>query len=517
MISMMKRWTLVAAGLLLGLHSNSLAQSTQPPLYSACYVPGSGIVYRIKYPGGKDSCSSPQHLEFSWNAQGPEGMIGPAGPIGPMGPMGPMGPVGAVGPVGPQGALGAAGPAGPMGPPGPAGAQGSTGAQGATGAPGSLGPPGPAGAQGPPGPPGPEGAAGAAGSAGVAGPPGPAGAAGPPGPAGAQGPAGAAGADGAAGPPGPQGLQGPPGPMPAPPVNFSLGTGQDLMTLNNTAGGGRNLVLQRAGGTGTLMDVLVNGASVASIDGLGRGTFNGGLSMSNGATLPVFLDLNHTNAATTQPSVRVQSSGLGATMLVSSNASANTQPTASLVTFGSGSSLQVDHFGASGNLAVFKNAGTNRARIDKNGVGYFNGGTQSSGADVAEAFEVVGSRKVYEPGDVLVISDELDRRVEKTSEAYSTRVIGVFATKPGVLLTDRDIDAKLDDTVPLGVIGVIPTKVSAENGSIQRGDLLVTSTRAGYAMKGTDASRMLGAVIGKALQPFDGQGTGVILVLVNVR
>ena len=109
------------------------------------------------------------------------------------------------------------------------------------------------------------------------------------------------------------------------------------------------------------------------------------------------------------------------------------------------------------------------------------------------------------------------RRVGKSSEPYSARVVGVYATKPGVLLTDRHIDAKLDDTVPLGVIGVIPTKVSGENGPIRRGDLLVTSSRAGYAMKGTDRSRMMGAVIGKALQPFDGTGTGIILVLVNVQ
>jgi hypothetical protein len=239
--------------------------------------------------------------------------------------------------------------------------------------------------------------------------------------------------------------------------------------------------------------------------------------MQNGVSVPILIDANHTNTATTQPSVRFQSSGLGPTLMVASNANSNTGPTASVVTLGNGSSLQVNHLGSTGNLAVFQNASVNKARIDKNGVGYFNGGTQNSGADVAEAFEVEGNRAQYTPGDVLVISDELNRRVERTNEPYSTRVIGVYATRPGLLLTDRGIDAKLDDTVPLGVIGVIPTKVSTENGPIRRGDLLVTSSIAGYAMKGTDPSRMLGAVIGKALQPFDGGETGVILVLVNVR
>ena len=37
------------------------------------------------------------------------------------------------------------------------------------------------------------------------------------------------------------------------------------------------------------------------------------------------------------------------------------------------------------------------------------------------------------------------------------------------------------------------------------------------AMRGTDRGRMLGAVVGKALQDFTGPGTGVIKVLVNVR
>jgi hypothetical protein len=305
--------------------------------------------------------------------------------------------------------------------------------------------------------------------------------------------------------------------MPAPPVTLTLGTGQDLMTLNNTFGGGRNLVVQRAGGTGSLADFVVNGSTVTSIDGTGRGVFNGGLSLPSGATQPMMIDVNHTNVATTQPSVRFQSSGQGTTLQVVSNSNSNPQPTASLFTFGNGNTLQINHLGASGNLAVFQNGSTNVARIDKNGVGYFNGGTQNSGADVAEAFEVEGNRAQYTPGDVLVISDQLNRRVEKTNEPYSTRVIGVYATRPGLLLTDRGIDAKLDDTLPLGVIGVIPTKVSTENGSIQRGDLLVTSSIPGYAMKGTDKSRMLGAVIGKALQPFDGGETGVILVLVNVR
>jgi len=69
----------------------------------------------------------------------------------------------------------------------------------------------------------------------------------------------------------------------------------------------------------------------------------------------------------------------------------------------------------------------------------------------------------------------------------------------------------------MGVVGVIPTKVSGENGAIRRGDLLVTASTPGHAMRGTDRDRMLGAVLGKALENFGEPGTGVIRVLVNVQ
>jgi hypothetical protein len=48
------------------------------------------------------------------------------------------------------------------------------------------------------------------------------------------------------------------------------------------------------------------------------------------------------------------------------------------------------------------------------------------------------------------------------------------------------------------------------------GDLLVSSSTPGYAMRGTDRSRMLGAVVGKALGSLD-HGTGVIDVLVTLQ
>ncbi len=166
---------------------------------------------------------------------------------------------------------------------------------------------------------------------------------------------------------------------------------------------------------------------------------------------------------------------------------------------------------------VMRSSAGNQARIDRNGRGYFNGGTQSGGADVAEWFAVEGDRASYEPGDLLVISTDSDRTVTRSTDAYCTLVAGVYTTRPGVLLTERHVDADHSDMVPMGVIGVVPTKVSSENGPIRRGDLLVSSTIPGHAMRGTDRSRMLGAIIGKALESFDREGTGVIRVMVTPR
>jgi hypothetical protein len=225
-----------------------------------------------------------------------------------------------------------------------------------------------------------------------------------------------------------------------------------------------------------------------------------------------------TNISNTSPATWGVHLGGGAGVVGEVRNTSSNYPGVWAIQYGTGSALLVDHQHPSiGNIFTGRSGGVNQVRIDKTGKGFFNGGTQTGGADVAEAFEVEGLVEEYEPGDVLVISIQSDRTITKSSVPYSTLVAGVYATKPGVLLTERNIDDQLEDTVPLGVMGVIPTKVSNENGPIYRGDLLVTSSLPGYAMKGTDQNKLIGSVLGKALENFDGNGTGVIKVLVNSK
>jgi hypothetical protein len=153
--------------------------------------------------------------------------------------------------------------------------------------------------------------------------------------------------------------------------------------------------------------------------------------------------------------------------------------------------------------------GTELCNIDSSG-------TFHSGSDFAESLPARGARKLYEPGDVLVMTNS-GAGVEKTSARYSRRVIGIFSTRPGFVGAEKNGETRVDkNDVPVAITGIVPAKVSAENGPVRVGDLLVTASTPGYAMKATDPRRMVGAIVGKALEPLL-QGSGVIRVLVTTQ
>ena len=174
---------------------------------------------------------------------------------------------------------------------------------------------------------------------------------------------------------------------------------------------------------------------------------------------------------------------------------------------------------ASGNILVGA-VGQNDVpvfRVDGQGRVHANGGFRPFGADFAESMPVKGDRNRYEPGDLLAIDRTGNRRLGLANSAYSTLVAGIYSTNPGVLASPYKMDdPNLAKEVPMAVVGIVPCKVSAENGPIEVGDLLVTSSTPGHAMKGTDRSKMMGAVVGKALEPLR-QGKGMVQVLVTLQ
>jgi hypothetical protein len=155
-------------------------------------------------------------------------------------------------------------------------------------------------------------------------------------------------------------------------------------------------------------------------------------------------------------------------------------------------------------------------RVSNNGGVYADLGYYTPAADFAELLPAVTG---LEPGDVLVIGP--NGQLARSTEACQPTVAGVYSTNPGFVGGSEDdkvlseMDLAKAQKVPLAVVGVVPVKSSAENGSINPGDLLVASSRPGHAMK-AGSGPAIGTVIGKALEGLD-EGTGIIKMLVMLH
>jgi hypothetical protein len=140
---------------------------------------------------------------------------------------------------------------------------------------------------------------------------------------------------------------------------------------------------------------------------------------------------------------------------------------------------------------------------------YAKGSFYPNGADFAE---MLPAQSGVEPGDVLVIG--LDGKLARSSRPYQESVAGVHATQPGMVGGAND-GADLKGKIPLAVVGVVPVKVTSENGPITPGDKLTASSTPGHAMKAGRHAE-IGTVIGKALKPLEGD-QGVIEMLVILQ
>jgi hypothetical protein len=153
-----------------------------------------------------------------------------------------------------------------------------------------------------------------------------------------------------------------------------------------------------------------------------------------------------------------------------------------------------------------------RFEVTNAGEVYAHGAFHASGIDVAEVIPASG---ILQPGDVVEIDPNTSGQFRLAATPNSTLVAGVISTQPGMLLGAGDPDEDGNTGPQLALAGRVPVKVSAENGAIHPGDLLVASSTPGYAMR-APANPAPGTVIGKALGKLD-SGTGLIDMLVMLR
>ena len=144
------------------------------------------------------------------------------------------------------------------------------------------------------------------------------------------------------------------------------------------------------------------------------------------------------------------------------------------------------------------------------------GDCQAAGqADYAEMYAVdtgVTYGDIVAAGSVQVTTMQGDSvaKLEKSQEAYQSNVIGVVVdnyedpTSVGYNINEAD------HPMPVALSGRVLVNVTDENGSIQVGDPITTSSTAGYGMKSTQ----VGMIIGHALSALP-SGTGQIMVFVN--
>jgi peptide/nickel transport system substrate-binding protein len=135
---------------------------------------------------------------------------------------------------------------------------------------------------------------------------------------------------------------------------------------------------------------------------------------------------------------------------------------------------------------------------------------QTGAADVAEWVEVT---EAVEPGDVVVSHADTPLVAWLSREPCSHSILGVVSTEPGVVLGSSEHN---DPRALLALTGIVPVKVTDEGGPIQPGDLLVTSSTPGHAMRWAGSEPCPYALVGKALEPMS-DDYGVILVLLTAH
>jgi alpha-tubulin suppressor-like RCC1 family protein len=153
---------------------------------------------------------------------------------------------------------------------------------------------------------------------------------------------------------------------------------------------------------------------------------------------------------------------------------------------------------------------TGQGSVQADGV-FYSSGFNTGAADVAEWVSV---SEPVEAGTVLELDTSQPGWYRRSHTPCSTLVAGVVSSQPGMVLGGPD--GPIEGMALLALTGIVPVKVTDEGGPIQPGDLLVSSSTPGYAMRWAGPDPCPCALVGKALEPMTDE-RGVISVLLTAH
>jgi len=196
----------------------------------------------------------------------------------------------------------------------------------------------------------------------------------------------------------------------------------------------------------------------------------------------------------TAGNVYANSGTIGATTLTGS---LTTAAQGNITSVGILTSLSVSGQITNGNITT--GANTTAGNITGNWTLSTGSRLQATYADLAEYYE---ADKHYKPGTVLAFGGEKEVTI---ADIGTTKVAGIVSTNPAYVMNGSCAGKH---TVALALQGRVPCQV---RGSIKKGDMLIS---AGNGFAHTTPFPVLGTVIGKSLENFDGI-EGIIEVAVG--
>jgi hypothetical protein len=143
------------------------------------------------------------------------------------------------------------------------------------------------------------------------------------------------------------------------------------------------------------------------------------------------------------------------------------------------------------------------------------------GTPTADYMEMYPTANDVEVGNVVTVGSQnvtttqgqSIKQLVKTNDSYQTAIIGVVSDPAGAG-DFNSIGYNINDSdrpMPIALNGRVPVKVSMENGVIQAGDAITSSSIPGIAMKATEA----GPIIGYALEENNGSSS-TVMIFINI-